>query len=70
MTSRVIPRLILLGCLVLASLVLPAHTVETLAVTPLALPLVAALKTAADQLPDSQVWTTWGASQYAAGRGR
>ena len=65
MITRVILRFTLLGCLVLVSLVLPANAAGTLAGTALELPLVAAPKTAAGQLPDPQVWTTWGANQYA-----
>ena len=65
MITRVILRFTLLGCLVLVSLVLPVNAAGTLAGTTLELPPVAAPKTAAGQLPDPQVWTTWGASQYA-----
>ncbi len=65
MITRVNLRFALLGCLILASLALPVNTAGTLAGTILELPPVAAPKTAAGQLPDPQVWTTWGASQYA-----
>ena len=65
MITRAILRFTLLGCLALASLVLPANATETLAGTALELSPVAAPKTAAGQLPDPQVWTTWGASRYA-----
>ena len=65
MIARVILRFTLLVCLVLVSLVLPVNAAGTLAGTTLELPPVAAPKAAAGQLPDPQVWTTWGASHYA-----
>jgi hypothetical protein len=65
MITRVALRFVLLGCLVLTSLVLPVNAAGTLAGTTRGLPPETVPNTDADLLSDSQVWTTWGASQYA-----